>query len=110
VDRIATPDDVAMLPRRLRLAVETTDVIVTDPSGMRDELRRELLDEFTADQVVELVLTTALASRSPGRRSRGDRPMRCRPSKYPHPRRIPHSAPDHKAPSAGAEEAGQSGS
>jgi alkylhydroperoxidase family enzyme len=62
VDRIATPDDVAMLPRRLRLAVETTDVIVTDPSGMRDELRRELLDEFTADQVVELVLTTALAS------------------------------------------------
>ena len=29
---------------------------------MRDELRRELLDEFTADQVVELVLTTALAS------------------------------------------------
>ena len=46
----------------MRLAVETTDVIVTDPSGMRDELRRELLDEFTADQVVELVLTTALAS------------------------------------------------
>ena len=29
---------------------------------MRDELRRELLDEFHADQVVELELTTALAS------------------------------------------------
>jgi alkylhydroperoxidase family enzyme len=46
----------------LRLAVELTDVIVTDPTGMPDALRGELLDEFTAGEVVELTLTTALAS------------------------------------------------
>ena len=35
---------------------------MTDPTGMPDALRRELLDEFTAGEVVELSLTTALAS------------------------------------------------
>jgi len=53
---------VARLPTRLRLAVALTDVIVTDPSGMTDALRAELLDEFTAAEIVELTLTTALAS------------------------------------------------
>jgi hypothetical protein len=35
---------------------------VDDPTGLRDALRAELVDEFTAGQIVELVLTTALAS------------------------------------------------
>ncbi len=42
--------------------MHVTDVIVTDPTGMPEVLRRELLEEFTAAEVVELVLTTALAS------------------------------------------------
>ena len=37
-------------------------MIVQHPRGMTDELRRELLDQFTPDQIVELALTTALAS------------------------------------------------
>jgi alkylhydroperoxidase family enzyme len=47
---------------RLRLAVELTDVIVTDPTGMTDSLRADLLDEFSPGELVELTLTTALAS------------------------------------------------
>lgn len=46
----------------MQLAVATTDVVVSDPTGMTDELRAELLDEFSPEQIVELVLTTALAS------------------------------------------------
>jgi alkylhydroperoxidase family enzyme len=46
----------------LRLAVDTTDVIVSDPNGMTDALRDRLLEEFRPGQIVELVLTTALAS------------------------------------------------
>jgi alkylhydroperoxidase family enzyme len=42
--------------------VQVTDVIVTDPTGMDEDLRSELLEEFTEAEVVELVLTTALAS------------------------------------------------
>ena len=39
----------------------TADAVVTDPAGT-PTLRRELLEEFTPGEVVELVLTTALAS------------------------------------------------
>lgn len=42
--------------------MQLTDVVVTDPTGMSGALRRELLDEFTPGEVVELTLTTALAS------------------------------------------------
>ena len=35
---------------------------MTDPTGLSDALRNELLDEFSAGEIVELTLTTALAS------------------------------------------------
>jgi hypothetical protein len=37
-------------------------VIVKDPRGMTADLRAELLAELTPAQIVELLLTTALAS------------------------------------------------
>ena len=37
-------------------------MIVTDPTGLDKERRDELLDEFSPPQIVELLLTTALAS------------------------------------------------
>jgi alkylhydroperoxidase family enzyme len=37
-------------------------VIVNDPGGMTDDLRTALLAEFSAAEIVELLLTTALAS------------------------------------------------
>jgi alkylhydroperoxidase family enzyme len=46
----------------LRLAVSTADAVVTDPAGTPEALRRELLEEYTPGEIVELVLTTALAS------------------------------------------------
>jgi alkylhydroperoxidase family enzyme len=62
IERIADPGDFAVLPRRLRLAVATADAVVTDPAGTPAALRSDLLDEFTPGEIVELVLTTALAS------------------------------------------------
>jgi alkylhydroperoxidase family enzyme len=53
---------VAELPTRLRLAVELTDVLVQNPRGMHDDLRAQLLAEFTPGEVVELMVTVALAS------------------------------------------------
>ena len=37
-------------------------MIVNDPRGMTDDLRTALLAEFSAAEIVELLLTTALAS------------------------------------------------
>jgi len=37
-------------------------VMINDPNGMSDDLRRDLLREFSPAQIVELALTTALAS------------------------------------------------
>ena len=37
-------------------------MIVNDPGGMTDDLRAALLAEFSAAEIVELLLTTALAS------------------------------------------------
>ena len=37
-------------------------MIVNDPVGMTDDLRTALLAEFSAAEIVELLLTTALAS------------------------------------------------
>jgi AhpD family alkylhydroperoxidase len=49
------------LPRRYKLAVRFADVIIGDPSGLPGEVRDELLDELTAQQIVELAMTTAFA-------------------------------------------------
>ena len=50
------------LPHRFKLAVRYTDVLITDPSTLTDELRRELADEFTPEQIVELTATVTIAS------------------------------------------------
>ncbi len=50
------------MPDRYKLAIRLTDVIVTDPLGMGDDLRTALVAEFGAAGIVELLLTTALAS------------------------------------------------
>ena len=39
-----------------------TDLIINDPNGMGDDLRADLLREFSPAEIVELALTTALAS------------------------------------------------
>lgn len=49
------------LPHRFKLAVRYADVIINDPSGLPDELKTELVEEFTPEQIVELTLTTAYA-------------------------------------------------
>ena len=50
------------LPPRHKLAARLTDVLLRDPAGMPDDVRAALLDELTPPQVVELMLTAALAS------------------------------------------------
>jgi alkylhydroperoxidase family enzyme len=62
VDGIAEDFEARALPDRYKLAIRLTDVIVTDPRGMTDELRDALLAELAPAQIVELALTTALAS------------------------------------------------
>jgi AhpD family alkylhydroperoxidase len=49
------------LPERFKLAVQYADVIIDDPTGLPDSLKAALLEEFTAEQIVELTLTTAFA-------------------------------------------------
>jgi alkylhydroperoxidase family enzyme len=62
VEGISDEFDESALPERYKLAVRLTDVIVHEPTRMTDALRRDLLAEFTPEEVVELALTTALAS------------------------------------------------
>ena len=62
MDGIAEDFETRALPDRYKLAIRLTDVIVTDPTGMTDELRAALLAELAPAQIVELALTTALAS------------------------------------------------
>lgn len=62
MDGIAEDFETRDLPERFKLAIRLTDVIVTDPSGMTDELRDALLAELRPAEIVELALTTALAS------------------------------------------------
>jgi alkylhydroperoxidase family enzyme len=50
------------LPDRYKLTIRLTDVVVNDPRSMTGELRAALLEEFSAGDIVELLLTTALAS------------------------------------------------
>ncbi len=54
--------DASDLPGRYKLAIRLTDVVVNDPQGMAGELRAALLAEFPPAQLLELLLTTALAS------------------------------------------------
>lgn len=49
------------LPSRYKLAVAYADVIINDPGGLSDDVKRELNDEFTPEEIVELTLTTAFA-------------------------------------------------
>ena len=35
------------LPQRYKLAIRYADVLITDPKDLDDDLRAELLDEFT---------------------------------------------------------------
>jgi len=54
--------DEAQLPDRYRLATRLTDVLVSDPHGMTDELRAELAAAFSPEDLTELALAVALAS------------------------------------------------
>jgi AhpD family alkylhydroperoxidase len=49
------------LPDRYKLAVRYADVIIGNPSGLSDELKGQLNDEFEPAEIVELTLTTAFA-------------------------------------------------
>ena len=50
------------LPPRYKLALRFADVVLSArPDEVDDQLRQELLEEFTPAEVVELVLTTAIA-------------------------------------------------
>jgi alkylhydroperoxidase family enzyme len=62
VEGINDEFDESTLPGRYKVAIRLTDVIVREPTRMTDALRRDLLAEFTPEEVVELALTTALAS------------------------------------------------
>ena len=54
--------DEEQLSNRYRLVTRLTDVLVANPRGMTDELRAELVAEFSPDGLTELTLTVALAS------------------------------------------------
>jgi hypothetical protein len=62
VEAIDDDFDAHSLPERYKLAIRLTDVIVHEPTGLGAGLRGDLLREFSPAQVVELSLTTALAS------------------------------------------------
>jgi AhpD family alkylhydroperoxidase len=49
------------LPDRYKLAVRYADVIIGNPSGLPDELKAALNDEFEPAEIVELTFTTAFA-------------------------------------------------
>jgi AhpD family alkylhydroperoxidase len=61
VDDIVDDVDATDLPDRYKLTVRYTDVLIGDPTGLTDDLRAEMLDEFEPDQIVELTLTAAFA-------------------------------------------------
>jgi alkylhydroperoxidase family enzyme len=50
------------LPDRYKDAIRATDTLISDPSGMDDDLRAALLGEFSPEQIVELLVTAAVAS------------------------------------------------
>jgi alkylhydroperoxidase family enzyme len=62
VDLIEDGYETSDLPHRYKLAVRYTDVLITDPSSLTDELRAELAAEFTPAQIVELTATVTIAS------------------------------------------------
>jgi alkylhydroperoxidase family enzyme len=50
------------LPARYQLSIRLTDVVVNDPNGLTSDLAAALRDEFTPPELMELLLTTTLAS------------------------------------------------
>jgi alkylhydroperoxidase family enzyme len=50
------------LPARYKLAVRYTDVLVTVPASLSDELREELAATFTPEEIVDLTATITLAA------------------------------------------------
>ena len=61
VDGIADGFDGGALPERYKLAIRLTDVIIHDPTGMSDDLRRDLAREFSPAEIVELAMTITMA-------------------------------------------------
>lgn len=62
VDLIEDGYEESDLPPRIKLAVRYTDVLITDPSSLTDELRAELAATFTPEEIVELTATVTIAS------------------------------------------------
>jgi alkylhydroperoxidase family enzyme len=62
VDQITDRFADSTLPERYQLSIRLTDVVVNDPSGLTTDLTDAIRDEFTPAQVMELLLTTTLAS------------------------------------------------
>ncbi len=62
VDQIDVGFAASDLPERYKLAIRLTDVVVNDPRGMTTTLAGALREEFTPPELIELLLTTALAS------------------------------------------------
>ncbi|MBL7501527.1 carboxymuconolactone decarboxylase family protein [Frankia sp. CNm7] len=50
------------LPHRYKLAIRYTDVLITDPAALSDELKAELAAAFTPAEIVELTATVTLAA------------------------------------------------
>jgi len=61
VDDIDDGFETTDLPHRYKLAVRFTDVLIGNPTGLGDDLRAEMLDEFAPDEIVELTMTAAFA-------------------------------------------------
>jgi len=50
------------LRARYQLSIRLTDVVVNDPGGLTSDLAAALREEFTPPEMMELLLTTTLAS------------------------------------------------
>jgi hypothetical protein len=62
VDEIRDGFADSALPARYQLSIGLTDVVVNDPSGLPSGLAAALREEFTPAEMMELLLTTTLAS------------------------------------------------
>jgi alkylhydroperoxidase family enzyme len=61
VDQIADGHEHSDLPPRLKLVLRWADALIIDPSSISDDLRAEMLAEFTPPQIVELTATITTA-------------------------------------------------
>jgi alkylhydroperoxidase family enzyme len=62
VELIEDGYDNTELPERIKLAIRYTDVLITDPSSLDDDLRAALAAEFSPEEIVELTATLTIAS------------------------------------------------